>query len=158
MLNIIKSKLNIISKKNKTNNENLTFYYKIFIPAIRNWKSSIYIYNKNALKLIPLANKYVIKLIKSYFDSYNLKLEKKLRKERLRRRYRKLSIDKIFMSSGEFKHTFDKVAITLYIYNRQKYNYLYKLNKRYIRLFTNKRFVKKLNLIRNLGLNITFFK
>jgi hypothetical protein len=58
------------------------------------------------------------------------------------------------MSSGEFKHTFDKVAITLYIYNRQKYNYLYKLDKRYINLFSNTRFIEKLNLINNLGLNI----
>jgi hypothetical protein len=101
-----------------------------------------------------VASNYVIKLIKGYFNSYNLKLEKKLRKERLRRRLRKLSTNKIFISDGEFKHTTDKVAITVYVYNRQKYNYLYKLKKRYTRLFVKARFLNKLNLIKNVGLNI----
>jgi hypothetical protein len=81
-------------------------------------------------------------------------LESKLRKERLRRRLRKLSTNKIFVSDGEFKHTNDKVSITLYIFNRQRYNYLLKIRKRYIRLFNKARFLKKLFLIKNIGLNI----
>src|ERR1700756_5177989 len=95
-----------------------------------------------------------MKLIKGYFNSYNLNIESKLRKERLRRRLRKLSTNKIFVSDGEFKHTNDKVNITLYVYNRQKLNYLLKLKKRYIRLFARVKFIKKLELIRNIGLNI----
>ena len=97
---------------------------------------------------------YVIKLIKGYFNSFNLKLENKLRKERLRNKSRKLSTNKIFLSNGEFKHTNDKVSITLYVYNRQKYNYLYKLKTRYIRLFSKIRFLKRLNLIKSVGSNI----
>jgi hypothetical protein len=72
----------------------------------------------------------------------------------LRRRLRKLSTNKIFVSDGEFKHTNDKVSITLYIFNRQRYNYLLKIRKRYIRLFNKARFLKKLFLIKNIGLNI----
>jgi len=83
-----------------------------------------------------------------------LNLESKLRKKGLRRRLRKLSTNKIFISDGEFKHTNDKVNITLYVYNRQRLNYLLKLRKRYIRLFKKSRFEKKLQLIRNRGLNI----
>jgi len=154
MLNIIKSKLKITYKKKLKNSENITLDYKDFVPAIRDWKNSIYVYNKNTLSLIPVASSYVIKLIRGYFNSYNLKLEKKLRKERLRRRLRKLSTNKIFISNGEFKHTNDKVAITLYVYNRQEYNYLYKLKKRYARLFVKSRFLNKLYLIKNIGLNI----
>lgn len=95
-----------------------------------------------------------MKLIKGYFSLSNLKLESKLRKERLRRRSVKLSTNKIFLSDGEFKHTNDKVIITLYLYNRQKYNYLYKLKKRYVRLFSKAKFLQKLNLIKSVGLNI----
>jgi hypothetical protein len=95
-----------------------------------------------------------MKLIKGYFNSYNLSMELKIRKEKLRRRLRKLSTNKIFISNGEFKHTNDKVNITLYVYNRQKLNYLLKLKKRYIRLFKKAGFIKKLELIKNVGLNI----
>jgi len=104
--------------------------------------------------LIPIASKFVIKLIKSYFNSYNSILESKLRKKRLRHRLRKLSINKVFISDGEFKHTNDKVIITLYLFNRQKYNYLLKIKKKYIRLFKKTNFLKKLYLIKILGLNI----
>ena len=45
----------------------------------------------------------------------------------LQHKKRILSSYRIFLSNGEFKHTNDKVIITLYLYNRQKYNYLYKL-------------------------------
>lgn len=155
MLNIIKSKLNIINKQKKQQKHiNVTIGYKYFVPVVRDWKDSIYAYNKNTIKLIPVASNYVIKLIKGYFNSFNLKLENKLRKERLRNKSRKLSTNKIFLSNGEFKHTNDKVSITLYIYNRQKYNYLYKLKIRYIRLFSKIRFLKRLNLIKSVGSNI----
>lgn len=154
MLNIIKTKLNNTYRKKGKNDEHVVFVYKDFVPAVRNWRNSIYVYNKNTLNLIPTASNYAIKLIKGYFNSYNLKLEKKIRKERLRRRLRKLSKNKIFVSNGEFKHTNDKVSITLYVYNRQKLNYLYKLRKRYIRLFAKTKFLKKLNQIKNVGLKI----
>jgi hypothetical protein len=53
-------------------------------------------------------------------------------------RLRKLSSNRIFISNGEFKHTNNKVTITLYIYNKQKNNYLLKLKKRYLRKFFKK--------------------
>ena len=95
-----------------------------------------------------------MKLIKGYLNSYNLDLEHLLRKARLRRKYRKISINKIFIGEGEFKHTNDKVNITLYVYNRQKLNYLLKLKKKYIRVFRKSIFTRKLKLIKNVGLNI----
>ena len=95
-----------------------------------------------------------MKLIKGYFNSYHLELESLLRKERLRRKYRKISTNRIFIGDGEFKHTNDKINITLYVYNKQKLNYLLKLKKRYTILFSKTRFIRKLKLIRNVGLNI----
>ena len=154
MLNIIKSKLKNTYKKKVLNDENISFYNKDFVPAVRDWKNSIYVYNKNTISLIPVASRLVMKLIKGYFNSYNLNIESKLRSSRLRRRNRKLSTNRIFLSEGEFKHTNDKVNITLYVYNKQKLNYLSKLRKRYTRLFNKVRFIKKLQLIRSQGMNI----
>lgn len=79
--------------------------------------------------MIPIKSRFVMKLIKGYFNSYHLELESLLRKDRLRRRYRKISTNRIFIGDGEFKHTNDKVNITLYVYNKQKLNYLSKLKK-----------------------------
>ena len=154
MLNIIKSKLNTTFKKKGLNDSSIAIYNRDVIPAVRNWKSSIYAYNKNAINLIPIKSKYVMKLIKAYFNLYNLQLESLLRKNRLRRRFRKISTNRIFISDGEFKHTNDKVNITLYVYNKQKLNYLLKLKKRYLTLFKKAKFARKLKLIKNVGLNI----
>lgn len=95
-----------------------------------------------------------MKLVKSYLLLYNLDIESELRKEKLRPRDRKLSLNKIFVSNGEFKHTNDNVNITLYVYNRQKLNYLLKLKNIYISLFKKVSFVRKLQLIRKKGLNL----
>lgn len=154
MLNIIKSKLKNTYKKKALNNPSIAIYNKDFVPAVRDWKNSIYVYNKNTLSLIPVASRFVIKLVKGYLNSYNFNIESKLRKKILRHRLRKLSINKIFVSDGEFKHTNDIVNITLYVYNRQKLNYLLKLKKRYTNLFKKEKFLRKIKLIRKIGLNI----
>jgi hypothetical protein len=57
-------------------------------------------------------------------------------------RFRRLSSNKIFITDGEYKHTNNKIIITIYNYNRQKYNYLLKLNKLYLKTF----FIKNKNL------------
>jgi hypothetical protein len=78
---------------------------------------------------MPQATELVTKLIKSYFNLYNFKLERKIRSNRLLRRLRKLSSNKIYVSNGEFKHTNNKVIITLYLFNRQKFNIDKKIRK-----------------------------
>jgi hypothetical protein len=86
-------------------------------------------FNKNAINLIPQVTALTIKLIKSYFNLYNYKLERKIRSSRLLRRLKRLSSNKIYISNGEFKHTANKVVITLYIFNRQNFNYDKKIRK-----------------------------
>jgi hypothetical protein len=79
-----------------------------------------------------------IKLIKSYFSLYNRYLERIIRTKNITRKIRTYSSSRIFISKGEFKHTNNKVTITLYTYNRQKTNYLLKLKKRFITKFLEK--------------------
>jgi hypothetical protein len=105
--------------------------------AVREWNNSIYVFNKNAINLIPQAAELVNKLIKSYFNLYNLKLERKIRSSRLLRRLRKLSSNKIYVSNGEFKHTNNKVVITLYLFNRQKFNLDKKIRKGFYKAWSN---------------------
>ena len=132
MLNLFKLNLN---KKNQKviNSEKKSL--KHFPSSVREWNNSIYVFNKNALNLIPIVSSTAIKLIKSYFNLYNVKMEAKLRKERLLLRLRRLSSNKIYVSNGEFKHTNNKVIITLYLFNRQKRNYTSFLKKEYKRVF-----------------------
>jgi len=129
--------------------------YKHFPPSIREWSNSIYVFNKNALNLIPQATILSINLIKSYFNLYNFVIEHKLRKNRLARRLRRLSSNKIYLSNGEFKHSNNKIIITLYVYNKQKYNILKIIGKNYVKALKLKisTFNKKLKLIQLKGID-----
>lgn len=131
--------LNIFNFKLNNNNNNIpgrndlikSNQIKHFSPAIKEWNNSVYAFNKNTLNLVPLTSKIVLRLVKSYFNIYNSKLESKIKKRRisLKLRKRRFSSHKIYISKGEFKHTNEKIIINIYIYNRQKYNYLYKIKK-----------------------------
>ena len=129
MLNIFNLKLknsNYDKSDNKGNEIGQTIHYP---PANKEWFNSIYAYNKNTIKLLPIADKVILKLIKSYFNLFSRKLEKKIKSRRLRMRVRRLSTNRILVSRAELKHTNDKVVITLYVYNRQKKYYLNKIAK-----------------------------
>jgi hypothetical protein len=104
-------------------------------------------YNNNILSNIPVISKIALKLIKNYFYLYNTKIEKKIRRKKIYNRQRRLSINRIFLSKGEFRHTNNRVIITLYIYNKQKNNYLQKLKRKYIIRFLNKNNLAKKNKI-----------
>ena len=105
--------------------------------------------------MIPITATLSIKLIKSYFNLYNFKLERRIRKSRLLRRFKRISLHKIFVSNGEFKHTNNKVIITLYIFNRQEHNYKLRIIKRYRKIFKlfKLKLTKKFKLIKYKSLN-----
>ncbi len=144
-------KLLSIIKKTNTNkpyNFDNTSSLKHFPSSTRYWDSSIFMYNNNSLSLIPSISRLAIKLIRNYFYLYNKKIESRIRRKKINNRRRKLSTNRIFISKGEFKHTNNRVIVTLYIYNKQKNNYLLKLKKRYINKFlTNIVSLKKNNVI-----------
>lgn len=57
-------------------------------------------------------------LLKSYFN-FHLNQENNKSKN-LPIRYKRLSVNKVFVGKGELKHTSSKVVITVYIYNKEK--------------------------------------
>src|ERR1700761_8125713 len=129
--------LSIIKKTNinKPYNFDNTDSSKHFPSSVRYRDSSIFMYNNNTLSLIPNISRLAINFIRNYFYLFNKKIESNIRRKKIYNRRIKLSINRIFLSKGEFKHTNNKVIITLYIYNKQKNNYLLKLKKRYINKF-----------------------
>ena len=129
MLNIFNQKLNkakAIKFKKEGNDLGQTRHYP---PASKEWFNSIYAYNKSTSKLLPIADRVIFKLIKSYFNLYSRKLERKIKSRRLRMRLRRLSTNRILVSRAELKHTSDKVIVTLYVYNRQSKYYINRIRK-----------------------------
>ncbi len=121
--NIIKAKrFNEVQGKNSL---------KHFPVSTREWNNSIYVYNKNALNLIPVTSYSVTKIIKSYLLLFSNNIEKVLRTQRFLSKRRRISKNKIFIGNSEFKHTNDKVVINLYMFNRQEKNYFIILRKMY---------------------------
>jgi hypothetical protein len=150
---------------NKTKNTLGPMRY--FPPACQEWFNSIYTYNNIYSKNITIADKNLSTLIKSYFNIYfNKKL---LISKRILTRFRRLAINKVFISKAELKHTSSKVIITLYIYNEERrallnrikiietmlFPYLNSVSKEVFEkefLFLN----KKLNIIKKERKNISF--
>ncbi len=155
-LNLKNKKYNDITLENKGNDIGQTRHYP---PANQEWFNSIYAYNKNTVKSLPIADKLTTKLIKSYFNLYSRKLEKKLKSRRIRMWLRRLSANRILISRAELKHTSDKVTVTVYVYNRQKQYYLKKIRKINILAKINKdkrsnNFMTKIRLIKKQALKV----
>jgi hypothetical protein len=139
MLNLLKTKKNInkviLSEQNKGEDIGVIRH---FPATTKSWFNSIYSFNKNTVKSIPVLDNIVNKIIRMYF---NLKSNVNLKKifERRRTKTRRLSTTKIFVSKAEMKHTNDKVIINLYTYNRNKKYFIRKLRRLYRRIFTYSR-------------------
>lgn len=124
----IKNNSKLIPFNIKTNDVGETKY---FPPFSKEWKNSIYVFNFNNLKNIPVYNININTLVKNYFNLYfNHKfLQNKYKSPRTNR----LSLNKIFVSKAEIKHTNSKATITIYTYNRE-----------------NRVLLKKINMLKNL--------
>jgi Mitochondrial ribosomal protein (VAR1) len=131
MSNIFKYNLNKNTKLvcfNDSKKNNID-YTRHFLPANIEWSNSIYAFNKNSTKHLPFMDKIIIELIKCYFNLFNPKYETRINSVNMGIKLRRLSINKIFVSKADIKHTNSKIIITIFIYNRQKKFYLNKLNK-----------------------------
>jgi hypothetical protein len=92
-----------------------------YLPSFsKEWKNIIYSFNKNNMKNIPVNDRNINKIIKSYFNLF-FKDHKYVGNSKfilLKRRRRLLK--RIFVSNAEIKHTNNKAKITLFTVNREK--------------------------------------
>lgn len=101
-----------------THIENDTGNTRHFTPAAQEWFNSIYSFNPNYTKSLPIADIGLMKLLKAYFSS---ELKKRLPKtKRLITRWRRHSTKKIFVGRGEIKHSNSKAIITFYVHNAER--------------------------------------
>lgn len=131
MLDIFKVRAKSYNLINNYKKGNEVAQAKHYVPSDKEWFNSVYAYNKNTAKLLPVADKVILKLLKSYFNCYSPVLEKDAKLPYLRRRLRRLSTNRMLISRPELKHTSDKVIITVYVYNRQRTYYIRKLQELY---------------------------
>lgn len=90
-----------------------------FTPAAQEWYNSIYNYNYNYIKNLPIADKNLMDLLKSYFNAKINKEFLKTKVKSLQMRFKRLSSKRTFVGKGELKHTNNKIIITFYIYNAE---------------------------------------
>jgi predicted HTH domain antitoxin len=149
MNNKTKNLISIFSKYIKNNNKIIPFKVKrsdvgntkYFPPVSREWKNSIYVFNSNNLKNFPMYDININSLIKKFFNlQFNYKF---LFKKYIPYRLRSASLNKIFASKAEIKHTNNKAIITVYVYNREKVSLLKNIK------ILNKSFFKKVKLLIN---------
>jgi len=141
MNNKNKNFIHIFSKYIKNNNKIIPFKIKTsdigntryFPPVSKEWKNSIYVFNPNILKNFPMYDININSLIKNFLNlQFNYKF--------LFKKYYKLkssSLNKIYASKAEIKHTNNKAIITVYVYNREKISLLKNI-KRLNESFYNK--------------------
>nr|UPX01853.1 ribosomal protein S3 [Fusarium gerlachii] len=109
-----------------------------YLPSFsKEWNNTIYSYNKNTLKNIPVNDLNINKIIKGYFNLYFKDHKYTGSKFILLKRRRNL-LRRIHVSNAEIKHTNNKAIITLYTLNREKNV----LKKKYLKI--NKKISKKL--------------
>lgn len=113
----IKSKTTLSKQQNYIKSD--TGKTRHYTPAAQEWYNSIYSYNPNYIKTLPVADKNLMNLLKSYF---NFELNENILKtdtKPISIRYKRLSSKKIFVGKGELKHTSTKVLITFYVFNTE---------------------------------------
>jgi hypothetical protein len=111
---------------------------RYYPPANQEWFNSIYAYNDIYTKGMTIADKNLRKIIKSYFNLYFNK--KPLCSKRITTRFKRLTINNIFVSKAELKHTSSKVIITLYVYNEERRILLNRLKRMEAILFPSFKF------------------
>lgn len=91
------------------------------------WANSVYTYNKNYIKNLPIAGSVLNNLLTGYFNITRLINGKKSNSKAIIEK--KNTLDKTLVSKSEVKITNDKVNLTVYIYNRNKETLLRRLSK-----------------------------
>ncbi len=102
---------------------------KYLPPVAKEWKNSVYNYNSKNLVNYPVYDLKINSLIKSYFNLY---FNHKFIEHYISRKKKRKSLNKIYVSKAEIKHTNSLAIITIYVYNRERFLLLDKIKKLHI--------------------------
>jgi len=116
---LFNKKSKIVINKPLTYIESDTGKTRHFTPAAQEWYNSIYTYNSNYIKNLPVADKNLMDLLKSYFNAQLNKEFLKTKIKPLQMRFKRLSTKRTFVGKGHLKHTNNKIIITFFIYNTE---------------------------------------
>lgn len=106
-------------------NKNYVGEVKYFPAASKEWKNTIYAFNKNNTINLSMDDININSLVKNYF---NLRFFPKFVYKKYKPRWvRRPSMNKIYVSNAEIKHTNSKAILTVYTYNREKISLLNKV-------------------------------
>ena len=97
-----------------------------FAPANKEWNNSVYTFNKSYLYDMGAKHEITNNSIRVHF-SQTLLPERITKSKRMRDLLRRKSTRKLFVSRPEIKQTNDKAIVTVYLYDREKKEYLRKL-------------------------------
>jgi hypothetical protein len=167
--NLNKSADLYLLKKSIANNNNLktTIYktrenasgdVKYISPISKEWNNTVYLYNNNNYKNLAINNINISSIIQHYF---NLQFTPKFINKKYKPRWvTRPSINKIYISNTEIKHTNSNAILTIYTFNREKLSLLKRiktLRKQFLRnvktfILKNKDFLKNNNLSKNLNI------
>lgn len=120
-LKIFKNNLNNHSTIVKFNIKKSLIGKNVYLPSFsKEWKNTVYSFDKNTLSNIPTFTQNINTIFKSYFNLFfkdykDIEMSKFIMLKRRRNLLRR-----IFISNSEIKHTNDKMIITLYTLNRER--------------------------------------
>jgi hypothetical protein len=147
----INNKYKLVPFKTK---ENLVGKTKYFPAESKEWKNKVYFYNYNKMINFPFYDININKLIKSYFTMYFR--NKMIKKKYLSPIQKRLSLNKVYVSKPEIKHSNSKAIITIYVFDRENLILLKNVKKKNTNLLLSylKTILIKLNKFLNSSLNL----
>jgi hypothetical protein len=151
-----KNNLVIFDKYKKDNSHLIPFNVrKVYLgnikylpPVSKEWKNTIYAFNKGSAKNFPVYDRNIYSLINNYFNSFFY--HKNIDNIFITRSRKRASMNKVFVSKPEIKHTNSKAIITIYTYNRQKIIIFKKLKHLRYRYWVKKKIRGKIKKIQRL--------
>jgi hypothetical protein len=137
---LFNNKIKKIVNKSLTYINNDTGKIRHFTPAAQEWFNSIYAYDHNYIKSLPVADKHLMNLLKSYF---NMQIkDEKIKNKRNIIKNRRESTKRVFIGRGELKHSNNKVIITFYVYNTEGMFLWGNVKKAWEKLYRPKKYIE----------------
>ena len=88
-------------------------------PANKEWKHSVYVYNKDYLKSLAIKNEIVNHVIESFFSMNRKKVKGTSKSKRVRDLTRMSKTKQFYVSNAEIKQNSDKAIVTVYLFDRE---------------------------------------